>query len=983
MKLNCIFDNREYKQKPQGQEFGAISRRLEARPGKNISVEEFKNELEKGKSYLSGSFIDRSKGRKADNIENINFFSLDVDNHYLDKNNNDVYTNYTRQDAINKVKELLGITPVIAYTTFTGINNNGSERFRLIYFIDLFCGSGEVALILKYISENSGDIFDKACKDTSRIFLATDQDITIYDDYIKLSIDKINEIKALEAKRIETTQRQRTKRTNRSTDTNYSDDIVNELKSLDISDYLISQGYGDIEKYKDGYRMPCPIHNGTNKNFYINQVNGVWLYKCFSKCSGDGGSIIDLHSELNNLNTGQAIKELLEIYNIKALEPITALSDSYTVQKYISQDKDATGAILQAIKDNRKVLVTGSMGSGKTHFITNDIYEYAKEIDKILILVIPGVKQLENLNANKGIDIVCSGAEYIKGTKRVAVTPESLLKITDTLEPDSYILAVDESHERYTSLYRTGYKNKNIEKAEVNAYKSIHLTATPRLLLNDNFDKVISIGTKTAISNNISIFKVKDKLEDNMLSVVKTLIKNDKKPILFNNNKETNELFAKEIEVKEKITIVEYESGQLDLTRPNGPKFKEIDKIIVDTETIESGKRSKNIAEGNVKADLTCTTSAVMAGIDLYTDDKAVLVINTKGLPFDNLIQLIGRFREGIEVILIVDDPEIKKEYFNLEDRISYKIRSSQELANITNNNIYIDDLMKDGLKKNAKLQRLNDKWIVNETEVIAEVYEDWSRSVFQDMDKLKELLTKQKAFKVKNIVVANFNDETESTMTELKKLSRAERKEIIEETTKIMVNLPDKELINILDKDYKGLTDEEIDTYQEYFKVANKHMIKIKHAADKLFTDGAGLMDIAAAFRHFYSNSWASIEREIEQQQAREINRLLKKHGTDFYLSKEANPFKTSIDVVQARIRHELKDLENPRGRLSNIRFNQLVNVLVQEGYIYNKYTKILKEDPDEKGREKALKCLGDIIRAKVENIYNLVDGRISSIKE
>ncbi len=133
--FNCIVDNKVYTVKPTGYEIGLISNRLSKGQELKLSIDEFKAELEKGKTYLSGYIKDKSIGRKKNNIININFFSLDVDNHYQE-DNKDIYTNYTIQEATNKVESLLNIKPILSYVTFTRENTNGSKRFRLVYAIN-------------------------------------------------------------------------------------------------------------------------------------------------------------------------------------------------------------------------------------------------------------------------------------------------------------------------------------------------------------------------------------------------------------------------------------------------------------------------------------------------------------------------------------------------------------------------------------------------------------------------------------------------------------------------------------------------------------------------------------------------------------------------------------------------------------------------------------------------------------------------------
>ena len=204
------------------------------------------------------------------------------------------------------------------YYTYSSPNPDGSERFRLIYGIDCDCNNEDIAVLLSYVAKGGQDIFDKACKDASRIFFATNTIVSFYEDYKLLGRAKIDELKQLD-----TDSRKKQHAKVYEGGSNYTDDVVDQLKQIDIGRHLENQGYQNVEKYRGGYRMPCPIHNGKNKNFLINKVNGVWLYTCFSKCGGDGGSIIDLHQKLNNLDTGQAIKELCSIYNIVEVKTLS------------------------------------------------------------------------------------------------------------------------------------------------------------------------------------------------------------------------------------------------------------------------------------------------------------------------------------------------------------------------------------------------------------------------------------------------------------------------------------------------------------------------------------------------------------------------------------------------------------------------------------------------------------------------------------
>lgn len=1000
MRINCIIDNTQYKSKPSGPDYAGINNRMKQAQEQQLTVVELAHHIENGCTYLAGHFIDRSIGRKKENIKNINIFSLDIDNKYTE-DGKDVYTNYNIGQVIGSIAEFTGATPLIIYTTYSKENEaNNSPRFRLIYGLDKVIDHEGLELLQEHIINKFPTMFDQACKDASRLFLGTCNEVMALEGYTLLDTSIINKLKEekrqADKQRAEELEVKRQARKSRkpldpSCGTGgFNDDIIDELKSLDISDYLVSQGYTDIEKCKDGYKMPCPIHGGRNKNFFINNINGAWLYKCFSKCGGDGGSIIDLHAELNNLDLSAAISELKEIYGMETPQPKRDNVETYSIDKYIGQDKDATRGILEAIQGHKRTLITGAMGAGKTHFIFNNVYEYAKSINKTLVAVIPGVNQLNNLSQNKGISIVNMDSPVYFGNDRVAVTPDSLHKVLAELKPDSYILVVDESHERYTSLYRASYRDKRIEHAEKNAYRTIHLTATPRLLAYEGFGKVINIVSRNPITNNIYIMPTNKKVSDVVMTLTKKQMAKGNQVIVFNNNKEENKLYARTF--KEEIVTETYalDKEQLSIFLKDSPR-KQVMEIITSTETVSSEDKSDNIQAGKVAADLTCMTSAVLAGIDLYTEDNAVLIVNTRGLGIDSLIQLIGRFREGIRIVLVTQEPERLKNFFNIYDRIAYNLENANRLITDINTNRYGGDFITQLLSSTGGVSEkafiiYNEeakKWEVDQTALIASVNKLWSEAAFENIDQLIKIMKSQDAFKVNEIKRVKEPKEIDTTISELKKLTAKEKKEQIKKTSEYITKLPDEQINKMLTKDYTDL-DEHAEVFEAYREAAAGHLEKIKVVGKRLFETPNNEIDLVGAFKHFYSNSWVSIKKELEALDAREVNKIIKKHGTDFFLGEAASFFKQSYDVVQAKIRDELQDLEKKQGRISKKRLEDLTQTLYKEKYIYNNHVKILNTSTDKTAKEKALECLKDTIRARIGLIYNLTeDGRISSIKE
>ena len=962
--LNVIIDEVRQQKKPQKNDYPAINNRIAKAQAQRVTVQQLREAIENGQAYLSGDLIDREQGRKKDNIKDINLISLDIDNHYKIRDK-DIYTNYTREQVINRIYEIIKAKPFLCYSTFTGRNANGSEKFRLLYKIDKYCTAQEVTLLIDSLKEEAGHMIDQA-SDVAKIYQGTNKQASMLEDSKPIKYDLIQQLEEKKQRQEQERKQRQTKQAGSNDNNYYDNDLIEYLKQIDITDYLLRMGYSDIKKTLQGYKMPCPIHKGKKDNFHISNNNGVWLYHCFSGCGGRGGSIIDLHMELQGTSEGQAIAELSEMFNIQRKKTSTAPITDISVNKYISDNKNALSSIFEALEGNKRILLTAPMGTGKTHFIINDLFKYAQQIGRKVILVVPGAKQLENLSNNKGLAVVYHRMPVYMGNDLVATTPDSLPKITAELEDNSYILAVDETHERYTSRYRESYRNNNVEQAEKRAFKSVHMTATPRILFNDNFEKVININSQSIIKNDIEILKVNGSFGDTMVSLSKKLIKQGKQPILFNNNIKDNEAIARLIEVKEKITMLEYEEGQLNIFKPGEKSVtKEVTRVSV--ETVKSGKDNPDIAEGRIKTNFTATTSSIMAGIDLETEKEAVLIVNTTNLVIDNLIQLIGRFRKGIKVILLVPNKEEKKKFFILEDKAFKSIREALKVRDYANDR-KIETLIDRGIKRASQLYKNdNELWETDINGVIYETYKEWSEAVFQDTSLIETILKNQNAFKVNSFTVTSPQEEKEKTFSKMKEQTAKEIKKLIEKTAQEIAQLEDSEIIDILE----GCSDNA--EYKEFLIIAKKQIDRVKTISKELFQDNK-----AKAFKHYFSNTWASIQRELEQEQARKVNRLFKEQGLDFYLSVKERRYRREADIIQAHIRNKLSDLEKKQGRITKEWLNALTYHLVTEGFIINKEAKLFNDTGD----KKAFNKLKEQVKEKLNYIYNLDDSKIVSVK-
>ena len=1010
MNLNCIFDSKSYNIKPQKADMSLISNRLINQDEQILSVNDFIKNVASGKSYLSGRIIDKSLGRKADNFKDINFFSLDVDN--------DTEIKYTQKQVKDMVFDIIGITPLFTYRTFTGFNIDNSERFRMVYGLESEVDAKTISIIIGYILEKTGNIFDKACIDASRMFSgtnlvnttraninATSKPLSVIKTPVLLTDTKIAEMVLEQEKKdadiktaiaiIRLENIAKYKNSTNSGNGEFNEDAIYQLQQIDIHNYLgVNSSKGNI---------CCPIHSGKDKNFSIHGQNGVYnKVTCHSRGCIKGGSIIDLHMALNNINAGQSIKELCKMYNIEQFKPRPVVINSkktsdFIVNKYISEDKKILDEILDIVKTNNKILLTGAMGCGKTHFICNELYEYGQSIGKKVVVVIPGVAQLENLQKNKGVHIVCEGNPFDEdhNSSVIATTPESLPKVVEALGDNNFILVVDESHERITSLsYRTGYKADNVGKAERLAHKIIHLTATTTTLIGDKFDEVITVTSKAVITNKVKIIKVPSKnYSDALLTITKEELEKGRKPILFNNNIEQNTEIKELLEVKNEVVVFEYTDKQQDIFRVQQPNKIIKNEILTSAESVNSKSKSENIKNGTVKADITLLTSAVLAGVDLASRPENELIVGCKDMLIDNIIQLIGRFRSGVEVVLVIPDNETKKEYFDFDFICHERLEGSQQLTDSVNTKPMIRSLYEDGVEKTANIKFINDKWEINPPEIVAKVYENWSRAVLDNPEKLAILLEQQVAFETDDkIIIEEYTEPTGTVMADISKANKVERKEIIEVSKKILLEQDDSTLERLLNKGLlkhiDNISPEVLEQATEWHKAAEKHIDKITLIAHELFKDNEGNIDTAKAFRLFYEKPYSEIYKNIEQKQAREINKFIRLHGLDFYISKEFDNFKTSKDIIQAKIRSYLIEVEHKRGRVTDNKIIEITEMLINKGYIKNKDTKLyLSGDTSPEDKAKAFKQVGENVQGSIQNIYNFRcnakgNNSISSVK-
>ena len=992
--LNLRIDNKKHTKKPNNK-IGSITNRIVKTENLSVEPKVLGQAIKEGKAFM----LCHLKENKAsnENAININTFTLDIDNCYsIDKEK--VYTNHNMSDVITHIQKIIGATPIISYTTYTGVNKeNNSHRFRLIYQIENNITSKELNIFTSWLSTVlPKGMMDESCKDASRRYFATNKPDTvkIYDNSVNVSLDILKAIvdECMAEQEQQEKERQLEVQLNKEYRANI-DNSIDDILNIDIVDVFnnlaadtrINAKGPNYIQYKT-----CPIC-GHKNDFTIYPATNS--FNCFGGAGGIGGNVINLYATLKNISYGQAIKELQDLYNIKpskAIEPSNAL----TIDKYISGDKKALETILGAIKDNRKVALFSSMGTGKTYFTVNNLYEYAKSINKTLIIVIPNVAQLENMKNKYKVPIVCGNHKY-KGSDIVAVTPESLPKVTEQLGQDEYILVCDEAHENITSYaYRNGYKQNNVGLAEGKAYKTIHMTATLRTLIYNNYDSILNVNSKDKITNKINILPIAKATGDSMNQVIKYFIGLCRQVLFFNNDIKKNSIYANALNGFD--GSISDDNFMIDETYIN---------VLADT--LKSGDINtsimKSVQNGIIPADKQAIlfTSTIKAGIDLKTEHKApILLINAiDNTNIDDIIQLIGRFRDGIEVFILTKDLKENMEQIRADFNTTYNSLLDIALYNLkyVKENPITYEMFKDGYIKDFCIEKQEENFIINKQALTHKAYKTFCKTLNKDYRLLINELQEQQAFNIDgdiNTYNIEINDK-DTTIKEVLKASKEEKEAIKEECIstllnadisqiksiyeplKLDINIPNSKVENIQDIKIKTVNGEIIEAYNTLKTVDKKLDTLVQEVTETLNIDNAeGLVKVLKTPKK-------ELKKELEQVQTIKVNRAIKEVGVDTYLKNRKA--KTSIEMVQAKIIKELEPIIDKRGRVTNKVIINLAITLIKEGYIINANSKkYLNTELDIKVREKALSKVIEQVKTKVNIMFNFRDnkGLISRIK-
>lgn len=374
MKIKCIIDTKSYNSKPQGSEAGGIINRMKIDTEKDYLIDDIKKKILEGYTIRPAYC-----GSKEDTWRSQQMFMIDIDNKppkpkgMSDGDYQELCQEYlknkhrTYDDIINYCRQI-NLIPSFIYTSFSHKDN--WHKMRLVFVIDKPIMDINIAKKIQLYLMNSIGEVDDQCKNLNRIYYAgrnivfNSNSILDSDTLIDLSKEIVieNKVKSksnvsesvgngglqervdnilnefIYSPNILATLSQNTNEQYTSED-NYnikaiSNRDIDYLKSKINNNHIVFDSISEFWHYiyhninmaellelKYPKSIRCIFHDDNNRSASVFQNNeGVWLYKCFSKCNMTL-NVKQLIEKLGNFKSEyKAIEFIKSIYNLSIKE---------------------------------------------------------------------------------------------------------------------------------------------------------------------------------------------------------------------------------------------------------------------------------------------------------------------------------------------------------------------------------------------------------------------------------------------------------------------------------------------------------------------------------------------------------------------------------------------------------------------------------------------------------------------------------------
>lgn len=290
----------------------------------NINSHQLQDLLSKGHAVILASYPKGCNEIKLEGIETkvkTRLLALDIDS----KENP-----ITKEEMIDKLKEELGVYPIISYNTFSDTNNT---KFRLIYVLGKEINSVEFKKLYKALLSKYEKWLDCQTSNLSRIWQGTNKKVNLfYTAYMPFQRELIEELINTQNE-LEKVVRAENFANRNITPIRFDDEVLNRIrikgeyadqvadiitKEIDISDCLEKWFGGRLNSKGDRLVGCCPLHGGDNKSAFsiFKKTN---TYSCFTRC-GSGNVLTLAYRHFNTTDFNSIVIQLMREYNISIPE---------------------------------------------------------------------------------------------------------------------------------------------------------------------------------------------------------------------------------------------------------------------------------------------------------------------------------------------------------------------------------------------------------------------------------------------------------------------------------------------------------------------------------------------------------------------------------------------------------------------------------------------------------------------------------------
>lgn len=651
------------------------------------------------------------------------------------------------------------------------------------------------------------------------------------------------------------------------------------------------------------------------------------------------------------------------------------LKKEYYIDRRISEKQDI---LMDVLEQQGLHLIQAPTDAGKTYSLlskADGIFRRLAERhpNRNFIIACPNrVQNLQNQSAYHVFALV--GGATVDISKRV--TSMVYEKASEVL--DEYLgakkeltLVVDEAHQL---VYAENYRSeaiKMIEKLSEKAYNTIHLTATPRALLDCyNYNSVTEFKlTNPEGANNLEkLFIVPtDDIDNSLIHQIRTIKAKGKDVLVLIDSKDSIKLYEE--------LLTKYSLKTCAVTGDN-KKGNELYNSIINKSRIP-----KNY-------DVALGTSALECGTNVLNENIVMIIVVKRKDRFnlDKVEQGFARLRTKNQYAILLMKNYEQKEKLNILNKDIIKsmlrfevdkvVRQTERIIEVLADNNTKEDVLaisranlnivkSDGSRVGMGIIDIDDECnvVINEKAFIVKVNQVYDAQFLDNNKELAEYLKGH--IKADEIVIADTytkrDEKAQQDLDEIKQASKEVKEDLDKRARNMIIKYGEDELFRQFVEDRQVLDLIDISTQnKENFDFLDAQKKQIKIVRDMVLKHNIDFKTVIEIYKR--------------HEKVSEIKQKVKEHT--YIMSNLAIPlgeFKLDGNYEYALIRRVLDNICIKQARVTDL----IIEEIVEDLMMYKEFTKYKAwekyKNATKKDKEKRLAPIKQDILARISTIYNV----------